>query len=101
MPVPGLSRIRATEVLRLPVAVMMNEGLANGEDLRLLRGVGMFGAGVDAELREHLAAEVVLGKHAAHRRADDAVGMGRREELVRRDRLDATEVARVAVVGLL
>jgi len=99
--VPGFKRIRATEVLRLPVAVMMNEGQANGEDLRLLRSVGMLGAGVHAKLREHLTSEVVLRKHAAHGRAHDAIGVGRREQLVGRDRLDTAHVARVVGVDLL
>ena len=41
-------------------------GFGQFEGLRLLRGVGVLGAGVDLELAQHLAAEGVLRQHAAH-----------------------------------
>lgn len=61
----------------------------------------MIGARIDAKLREHLSTESVPREHPTNGRADDAVGMRGSEKLVRCDRLDASLVTAVAVIGLL
>src|SRR5580692_8538408 len=86
-PWPGRKRTRATACLRRPVVWLSGVGIAvwrpswcawsagaagrrQVERLGLLGGVGMVGPGVDLQLGEHLAAEGVLGQHAAHGAAD-------------------------------
>src|SRR6516225_9437968 len=89
VPAPGRKRTRATACLRRPVVWLSGAGmwsfrcvvacvvsgsagpagLRQLERLRLLGGVRVVGAGVDLELAQHLAAEGVLGQHAAHRTA--------------------------------
>src|SRR5215472_17859135 len=74
--------------------------LLNLEWLRLLRLVRMRAAGEHMELLEHAPAEGILRQHALDRELDPPLGvLG--EELLERDRLDATDVAGVVVVDLV
>src|SRR6185436_12840365 len=81
-PVPGCRRMRATEVLRFPVAQMadVRSGLMRGlpalrQRYRLLRVVRMVGSGVHLELGHEPAPEAVLRQHALDGETDHARGM--------------------------
>jgi hypothetical protein len=50
-------------------------GLGQFERLGLLGRVRVIGTGVDLQLAEHLAAQGVLGEHAAHRAPDELGGL--------------------------
>ena len=70
------------------------------EHFGVLRLVRMLRAGVDLELAELGAPELVVGEHAAHGVADDLLGAASLELGVRLA-LDAAGIARVVVVHLL
>ena len=62
--------------------------------------MGVFGAGVDAQVSVLAAAELVLGQHAAHGVLNDALG-ALLEHFLERRLTQAAEVAGVAVVDFL
>src|SRR5450432_1427387 len=88
LPLPARIRTRATEVLRRPVPrasmtfsaaagmLLSFDQFAFGDGVRLVRGqfggdwlltlMGMFGAGVDFQLSEHLVGQLVLRQHPPH-----------------------------------
>jgi hypothetical protein len=110
VPVPALSQTRAMAVLRLPVAYVRGLGghvhslsralRVDGEGLRLLRRVRVVRRRVDLELREHLAAEDVLGEHPLHGLLDRELRLAREQVAVALGP-EAARDARVAVVELL
>src|SRR5438105_13715505 len=72
-PSPGVRRTRAIAFLRRPVAwLRLSANLqvsfsVEGQNLRFLRRMAMFRAGVDAEALEHVGAQGVPLQHAADR----------------------------------
>src|SRR3954470_19375529 len=107
VPWPGISRTRATEVLRLrcrcrrPCPQPTSRSfLQSRERRRLLRVVRMRGSGVHLELAKLCAADAVLRQHAADGVPDDLFGPAG-ELLGQRSLLDAARIAGVAVVDLL
>src|SRR5215218_5355209 len=81
--------------------VLLRLALREGQRLRLLRGVRMLGARIDAQLAaQHLPAQRGLGKHAVHGLLDHTLGMLGDHARERREPL-VTHVARVAEVLLL
>src|SRR5687768_13069806 len=89
-PVPGRRRTRAMARLRRPVVwvrglvamsfyLRLRSRRGQIQRLRALGAVGMGGAGVDLQLREHLRAEPVLREHALDRLADGLLGLLRQQ----------------------
>ena len=89
-PLPGRRRTRAMACLRRPVVWMSGLdtctsrsyassdprlGVGDLEDLRLLGGVRVLGAGVDLQLAQLLAAERTLREHPPHRLANGIRGL--------------------------
>jgi hypothetical protein len=68
---------------------------------RVLRGVRMLAALVDAQVAELLAAERAARKHALHGLLDDALGEAALEDELGRTLLDAARIAGVVVIDLL
>src|SRR5687767_9341156 len=115
LPEPGMSHTRATASLRRPVAYtaffstlaifdcLYESALARRLELvlgRLLRPVGVLGAGVDLELLDDHAAERALGEHAPDRAPDDVVRV-LHKHLARRLGPEAAHVERVLVIELV
>src|SRR5438309_6565971 len=81
LPLPGVMRMRATEVLRRPVA--MNSCAGAIKKLRqrnrgwFLRGVRMRTAAVNFQLSINRATEPIMRNHPAQGPVDEEVGMPR------------------------
>src|SRR5579863_3862658 len=105
VPVPGRRRTRATASLRRPVVwvsgavTSFSLTAADGRGVvlrRCLRGVGVFGAGVDEELAHDLAAQAVLGNHALHGVEDQLDGILVEQRLPGR-RAQTARITRVVI----
>src|SRR6266542_28783 len=100
-PSPGVRRTRAIAGLRRPVprvVLSANLDLSLGVEaygLGHLRRVLMFGAAVDTQPLEHLAAQGVVLEHAAHRVGDREGGVAL-HLVTQRARAQAARVSRVA-----
>src|SRR5262249_3035143 len=68
------------------------------EHLRLLRGMGMIGSLVDAQISELAASERTAGQHALDRLLDDPLGKFALEQEFRRALLDAADVPGVMMI---
>src|ERR1700737_2851204 len=71
LPLPGVKRIRATAVLRRPVAMnswvaAISSWLGELDRLRLLGGMGMALAAINFQLPINGAAKPIVRNHAAH-----------------------------------
>src|SRR5205085_11617684 len=102
-PSPGRRITRATEVFRLPVpryCAIWLKSLLQVQGLRVLRPVRMLGTGVDLELRQLAARQLVLGEHPLDGQADH-LGRAPVELLAERAAREAAGIAGVPVVALL
>src|SRR6185436_14970355 len=105
-PLPGKSRTRATDDLRLPVpqnlsvSTAMTSSTNLGERKGLLGLVRVVGPRVHLELGGQPSPEPILGQHADHGLVHDARRM-LREHLSGRRTTDAARILRVANVLLL
>src|SRR5579883_2091022 len=106
-PFPGRRNTRAAAVLRRPVPYFWSAGVlsvamgtSDRERLGLLRGVRMFGAGVDLELAKLRVAQWAFGQHALDRLFDHALGM-LGQHLAQRGGLDAAGILGMAPVELV
>src|SRR5690606_18558846 len=100
LPLPLRRKTRATEDLRRPVPKLWVVNISDIQDLWLLDGVRVLGAGIDLERAVHGASERVLGQHALHRGLDHALGVAL-QRLAQGLGLEVADVAGEAVVLLV